>query len=219
MAAPITKNCPYCGVEFSARRDGLSYEQKFCSVRCGLLSRKVSSRAPAILLFLRRISKQENGCWHWTGAISEKGYGVMLLPGTNRLIGVHRFSFEYFKGPIPEGLELDHICHDPQECRKGNKCLHRRCANPDHLVVSTHGDNVRRAYLTIGKAAIAAWEKKKSRTHCQNGHEYTPERTHFTTSGTRICRECSRLASIRARRRKIIGSEAPAHRSAAAEAS
>lgn len=76
------------------------------------------------------------GCWLWLGGDDGSGewhglgaYGRILRPGTRRVMPVHRYVYETFVGPIPDGYDVDHMCAkwapDPRTCRK--------CVNPDHL--------------------------------------------------------------------------------------
>jgi hypothetical protein len=71
-------------------------------------------------------------CWMWTGAVNAEGYGVFQTWPSGTVLA-HRWSWELFHGPIPEGLHMDHLCHE------------RRCVNPDHLDPVTNGENVRRS--------------------------------------------------------------------------
>jgi hypothetical protein len=84
------------------------------------------------------------GCWLWIGSHDTHGYGQIHIKG--KQCGAHRIIYERHKGPIPDGLEIDHLC--------GNKA----CVNPDHLEIVTHKINVRRAY---GWADDAQYKRKK----------------------------------------------------------
>lgn len=76
--------------------------------------------------FWAKVEKSD-GCWNWiAGTVT--GYGLHSI-GRKRVLA-HRFSYELLVGPIPDGLQLDHRCHN------------RRCVNPDHLRPATNGQNV-----------------------------------------------------------------------------
>lgn len=109
---------------------------------------------------------ESNWCWEWKNA---KIYGYFRLNGKKTVC--HKISYQLFIGPIPQGLELDHLCRN------------MKCCNPEHLEAVTHKENVLRG---IGPTAINA-----QKTHCDNGHEYTPENTFIRPkSGNRDCRIC-----------------------------
>lgn len=121
------------------------------------------------------------GCWLWTGTIVRGGYGQIMAAG--KKMYAHRLAFELKKGPIPEGLSIDH------------KCSVRSCVNPDHLEAVTHQENVRRTWMRgLG------WNPRINMTHCPRGHEFTAENT-YTAPKTRQ-RQCRVCISIRAKRRK-----------------
>ena len=115
------------------------------------------------------------GCWLWSGALNRQGYGTAFGGRDKRL--AHRFMYELHIGPIPTGLELDHLCSQPA------------CVNPAHLEPVTHAENMRRS------RAGAYWAAK---THCPHGHAYDAENTrHF--EGRRWCRTCRQQQSQRRR--------------------
>lgn len=113
-------------------------------------------------------------CWEWQGSRDRDGYGRV-----NKKL-VHRIAYEYFVGPIPDGLELDHLCRL------------RHCWNPAHLEPVTHRVNMMRG-RGVGSENAA-------KTHCVNGHEYTPENTYVGSNGWRQCRTCNRERQRRPRK-------------------
>ena len=72
-------------------------------------------------------------CWLWSTALERLGYALWRPAGNEKKVLAHRWSYEFFVGPIPVGLELDHLCRV------------RNCVNPDHLEAVTHLENMRRA--------------------------------------------------------------------------
>jgi hypothetical protein len=97
--------------------------------------------------------------------------------------------------PVPDGLELDHLCHtNDSSCPGGRTCPHRPCVNPFHL------DAVPPSVNTLRGNGPSALNSRK--THCKNGHEFTPQNTRITRKGHRWCRACDRARDARGRRRK-----------------
>lgn len=145
-------------------------------------------------------------CWEYTGTLNA-GYGwtfVCLSEGKRINMLVHRLTYTLYKGDIPEGLHIDHLCRN------------RACCNPDHLEAVTqlennirekaanvthcpHGHsyddsntykqgNQRRCRTCLNKFP------RKPRTHCPAGHEYTPENTYVRPNDTvKNCRECHKI--------------------------
>jgi hypothetical protein len=117
---------------------------------------------------MEKVEIDANGCWLWTGTIDTRGYGtISYIHAGRRTWNVYRLAYELLRGPIPEGLELDHLCRN------------RACLNPEHLEPVTHEENMRRS-------------APAQRTHCKRGHEYTPENTEYGAKGWRNCRTCRR---------------------------
>ena len=133
---------------------------------------------------LTRMEPQPNGCIHYTGYLDVKGYGrVTRLSGSPL---AHRAAYEHFVGPIPEGMTIDHECHNRDEtCAGGDSCRHRRCVNWEHLAPKPQGAN------TLASATTPA-SVNAAKTHCIHGHEFEPENTYIRRNGNRDCYECRR---------------------------
>ena len=126
-------------------------------------------RQPVEPRFLAKVNKTET-CWLWTAWIERNGYGRFWLDG--RQHGAHRVAYELYVGPIPEGLEIDHLCRV------------KHCVRPDHLEAVTASENIRRmaAHRVPYQALMEA---------CRKGHPYDDENTIVTETG-RQCRTCKR---------------------------
>lgn len=150
-------------------------------------------RDPKVRLF-SRVTPGPNGCWIWTGAIVRGGYGQVYVPGQGMRFA-HRVAYELAKGPIPDGLVIDHRCHNVDKtCRHGGECFHRRCINPDHLDAVTLRENVLRSPITMA-------HRWATRTHCNHGHEWTPENTVMHRVRGRLVRRCRACRGRRSRQR------------------
>ena len=131
---------------------------------------------------LRRFEYGHLICLVWPGS-KQDGYGRVSYKGKNRL--VHKLSWEAKNGPVPEGLELDHLCRN------------LACANLAHLETVPHRENVRRGNVGANN---------KVKTHCPSDHAYTGENLYIRpTVGFRGCRECKRNRSRAARRYGLRG--------------
>jgi hypothetical protein len=119
-------------------------------------------------------------CWLWTASVSPKGYGYFKWNG--KVGRVHRFAYLTFKGQIPDGLEVDHLCEV------------RHCVNPDHLQLLTHEENL------LKSSNIVAINARK--THCPKGHPYDRMNSRGFRSCLTCLRESRRLRKKRAKARK-----------------
>lgn len=124
-----------------------------------------------------------SGCWLWTASLDRKGYGQFRFPD-GRTGRAHRYAYESFVGPIPTGLEIDHLCRV------------RSCVNPTHLEPVTHLENIRR-----GKTGINLAAANLAKTHCPQGHPYSGTNLYVRPNGYRKCRECHRIGLRRYRKR------------------
>ena len=91
------------------------------------------SQLPAKRLWRHVARKQPGQCWPWTGTVrKDNGYAHIRVQG--QWVYAHRLAYEVLVGPIPEGMTVDHTCHNADEtCKGGSECKHRICCNPDHL--------------------------------------------------------------------------------------
>lgn len=136
----------------------------------------------AIDRILRKVSPGD-GCWTWGGTILGDGYGQAWLGRQyrHRQAYAHRIVYELLVGPIPEGLQLDHLCRV------------RSCVRPDHLEPVTCQVNILRGF---NRAALNA-----RKVQCIRGHVMDDDNVYVAPSGGRRCRTCRR-AERRRRRRK-----------------
>ena len=119
-----------------------------------------------------------DGCWHWCSNTTKRinGYGRINRDGRMQL--AHRYLYEHYRGPIPDGLTLDHLCRN------------RLCVNPHHLEPTTARENALRG---VGPTAVNA-----KMAICRRGHPFNDANTYYTKSGSRQCRPCCReLAACR----------------------
>ena len=146
---------------------------------------------PVVERIMARVIVEPNGCWSYQGATKENGYGVvgLTLASGKRVTAayVHRIMYAAEHGPIPNGYDVDHTCHNrDQGCvGLGNRCPHRRCCNPEHLeAVTRRTNNLRGKGVAARRAAV---------DECVNGHPYDTANTYVRPGrGGRDCRTCRR---------------------------
>lgn len=124
-----------------------------------------------------------SGCLIWYDrSIDGNGYGRIWHEGNIWL--AHRLFFVLANGPIPDELDLDHLCRVPP------------CINPYHLEPVT-----RRVNIIRGISPMLSRLRQISKTHCRNGHLYLPENTYIRPNGDRLCKTCHREQSAKAGRK------------------
>lgn len=130
-----------------------------------------------------KVDASDSGCWIWMAAQDGRGYGAVW---TGRSMGkAYRFVYESLVGPVPSGLQLDHLCRVTL------------CVNPAHLEPVTPAENARRG-LTGAHL--------KERTHCPRGHDYAENAYSIPSRpNARYCQACNREKSAerRARQREL----------------
>ena len=121
-------------------------------------------------------------CWPWLAG-KAGSYGAFYVDGVQ--VRAHIWAYEHWIGPVPEGMQLDHVCHNIDDaCMGGKNCPHRLCVNPYHLEAVPPRTNLLR-----GKGLSADNARK---THCPEGHEYDEANT-IHSCGRRTCKTCKRL--------------------------
>jgi hypothetical protein len=131
------------------------------------------------------VAEDDMGCWVWKGSLSD-GYGALRVEG--KTVRAHRFAYEAFIGPIPDGMEIDHLCRN------------RACSNPGHLEAVTGRENWQR-----GKAPSVA---NAAKTRCKYGHPLSGANLIVRKSGYRQCKTCNR-ENVREWRRRMEAQGAP----------
>lgn len=130
--------------------------------------------------FWRRIDQgKPEECWPWTGALTPKGYGRFSprVGGRAKHVFAQRYAYESQRGPVPEGLVIDHLCRN------------RACCNPAHLEPVSVATNLHRGETWAARNA--------AKTACLNGHPFDAENTYVSPKGSRECRTCRREAGRR----------------------
>jgi hypothetical protein len=120
----------------------------------------------------------DDECWPWTGLHHKSGHANFTVGG--KRVPAHRWAYERFVGPIPDGLEIDHV--------KDNGCTRRDCVN-----FLRHLEPVTSRVNTLRGDSPPAQNARK--THCIHGHEFTPENTRMD-GNRRRCRQCGRETAL-----------------------
>lgn len=121
--------------------------------------------------FLPKVQPDDLGeCLIWTASRQPSGYGVFgLTSSPQKNVRAHRAAYEHWRGPIPDGLVIDHLCRV------------RSCVNPWHMEPVPQATNIRR-----GQSPAA---QQGRLTHCREGHPFAGDNL-IMDNGHRRCREC-----------------------------
>lgn len=176
MTTHATAQCESCGTYRKLRHPGAAGRMcRGCAAGMASAAAVPANTRPPIDRFAEKVATSElDDCWHWIATCQPNGYGAFGSSGVTHR--AHRWSYEHFVGPIPDGLPLDHLCRN------------RACVNPEHLEPVTHQVNTRRAM----------------RAACVNGHDFSPENT-WMHKGKRYCRTCRRTRVREYRLRRTEG--------------
>ena len=134
----ISKECEVCGARFYLRDKKFQSfnrfaRRRFCSVECSVSLSPRIGRLDHKAWIRERVTTTDSGCWEWKQRRHVKGYGLAHIG--RRCVRAHRYAYEVWCGPIPEGMMVLHSCDNPP------------CCNPDHLRVGTAKDNAQDAIL------------------------------------------------------------------------
>jgi hypothetical protein len=155
-------------------------------------SRPLQDLAERVWQYVDRRGPDE--CWPWVGKPGVGGYGRLHMPG-NRGATASRVVYELENGPVPDGLHVDHTCHNRDDsCPGADDCVHRLCCNPSHLEAVTPRENALRSRHTL--TGINA-----PKTHCPRGHAYEGTNLYVVPKTRhRQCRACRSLREAARRR-------------------
>ncbi len=117
------------------------------------------------------LTARDNGCWTWGKAHTRAGYPVVWWEGSQTTL--HRVLYEAMRGPIPNGMVLDHVV-----------CGDKTCPNPFHVEPATNIGNITR--------------ERREKVTCKHGHNDWAIRP----NGSRKCRECNRIEARQRQRRQ-----------------
>lgn len=194
------KRCTTCASAAAKAQQGIGTRSEPCSVddaecvpgrlkngMCDLHNRRLKRTgtiaSPRLPIFTR-YTVTPAGCWEWVGGLFPNGYGKLSRKAHDTPLAHRAFYIEHV-GPVPDGLDLDHLCRN------------RRCVNPAHLEPVTRSVNIQRGV------------DARATGYCKRGHDQSlPDARVTDGRGSSRCRECWRIsyqAAYKRYRAKLAG--------------
>ena len=119
---------------------------------------------------LAHVTKQENGCWIWAGAMDKTNPMLRVSQPKRKLVSARRYAYEaYNQVSVPSEFVVTSVV-----------CKDSKCVNPAHLAAIKRG--------THGHRLIGSWKIE----HCERGHEFSEWNTGYQNSGKRFCIACDK---------------------------
>lgn len=167
---------------------------------------------PPYVRLMRHVTINADGCWIFTGALNSYGYCQISIgsrtDGSRRRIMGHRLTYQHHKGPIPDGMALDHFRLNPGP--RQAPCSHA-CVNPDHVEPTTYTENTLRGVNPVARLARRdrcpkcggpfepdKFAKRRCRP-CLRAYHLAWDRAHYATRAPKVnARRRAQAALIRA---------------------
>jgi len=143
------------------------------------------SKLTTLERFWSHVSPEPNtGCWLWMAGEARGGYAKFKADG--KTVVAHKWYWETRNGPVPGGLELDHLCRV------------RCCVNPIHLEAVTPLVNFQRG-LRLGPAMIGRKAQNANLLTCSKGHPFSGISGRPGKKRQRFCKICRAEYQLRYR--------------------
>lgn len=132
--------------------------------------------------FEAKIERLSDECWRWTGYVLWNGYGRFGIgrdhSGQKQVAYAHRVAYELYRGSIPTGMDIDHLCR------------RRNCVNPEHLEPVSHRENCLRGEAPNVQIHLSGY--------CKRGHKMDEQNTTIEIRSGKPKRRCKTCRNIQA---------------------
>lgn len=174
-------DCSICGKKFLSQKK-IGQTRRCCSLICAGKLAGGENAIPLSERFFRYYQKKgQSDCWIWSGPIGSNGYGN--LTENKKYFAAHRISWNLYRGPIPKGAFICHVCDNPL------------CVNPNHLFLGDPKINIEDAnnkgHLNKPRIRLTKYQKLMIRSRKSSGHKTKDVAREFNIS-TRHVRETAR---------------------------